>query len=122
MPRILVHEPDPNHDDAFALIASKIEDVVVCRNRESLVGALGSGRPDVLVYVLSDLAEDLGLLSQLRRVAPTLPIILLGGPTDLSARRTFQELKPTYFGVFPLEASELKDAVQGALHRGDARG
>jgi DNA-binding response OmpR family regulator len=120
--RIVIHEPDPQHDESFALLASKSADVVVCRNREALVDALGTGRPDVLVYVLSDPTEDLGLLAQLRRVAPTLPIILLGGPTDLSSRRVFQELKPTYYGVFPLEDSELKDAVQGALHRADPRG
>lgn len=122
MSRIVIHEPDPQHDESFALLASKNADVVVCRTREALVDALGSGRPDVLVYVVSNSTEDLGLLGQLRRVAPTLPIILLGGPTDLASRRVFQELKPTYYGVFPLEGSELKDAVQGALHRGDARG
>lgn len=117
MSRILIHEPDPGHDEFFALLAGKREDVVVCRTREALVAALSGARPDVLVYVLGDLPADLGLLTQLRRVAPLLPIILLGTPTDLASRRAIQELKPTYYGVFPLEGSELGDAVRGALHR-----
>jgi DNA-binding response OmpR family regulator len=121
MPRILIHEPDPDHDESFALLAGSREEVVVCRSRESLVASLTRGRPDVLVYVLEDLPADLGLLTQLRRVAPTLPIILLGGPTDLASRRAIQELKPTYYGVFPLEGAELGDAVRGVLHRAPPR-
>ena len=41
--------------------------------------------------------------------------ILLGGPADLEVRRTVQELRPTYYAVFPLDPSELRDAVAGAL-------
>jgi hypothetical protein len=71
--------------------------------------------------VLGELDVDLGTLWALRRVAPTLPIILLGGPAGLEARRSVQELKPTYYGVFPLEPSELADAVRGVLqHHGRA--
>ena len=61
--------------------------------------------------------DALGLLTLLRRVAPTLPIILLGGPTDLDCRRGIQELMPTYYGVLQLERFELKDAIRGALQR-----
>ena len=118
MSRILIHEPDPNHDDSFTPLGRVNEDVVVCRDRNALVRALAAGRPDLLLYVLVDLVADLGLLRELRRLAPTLPIILLGGPTDLASRRVIQELRPTYFGVFPLDGSELNDAVRGALHRG----
>ena len=121
MSRILIHEPNPDRDERLCLLAGKGQDIVVCRDRESLVGAMAERRPDVLVYVLKDLADDLGLLALLRRVAPMLPIILLGGPTDLASRRSIQELKPTYYGVFPLETSELTDAVRGALHRCGAR-
>ena len=118
MPRIVIHEPDAQHDSCYALLTHETEDVVVCRNQESLIRALSSRKPDVLIYVLGDIDRDLGFLRQLRGAAPTLPIILLGGPTDLKARRTIQELRPTYFGVFPLEDSELNEAVLGVLHRG----
>src|SRR5689334_14118052 len=82
MSRILIHEPDPNHDDSFTPLGRVNEDVVMCRDRNALVRALAAGRPDLLLYVLVDLVADLGLLRELRRLAPTLPIILLGGPTD----------------------------------------
>lgn len=121
MSRILIHEPPECHDDCLTLLAGKGDEVIVCQDRESLVGALADRRPDILVYVIRDLTDDYGLLRDLRRVAPMLPIILLGGPNDLASRRNIQELKPTYYGVFPLEASELSDAVRGALHRGPSR-
>lgn len=99
------------------MLSAPRHEVVVRTDRESLVAALAQRRPDVLVYVLGELEKDLGLLRTLRGMAPTLPIIVLDGDSDLAARRSIQELKPTYYGVFPLEASELNDAVEGALHR-----
>lgn len=117
MPRILIHDPRPAHDSWQRLLGDHDREVVTCTNRESFVCALAAGRPDVLVYVLNDLARDLDLLFDLRRVAPTLPIILLEGPTDLTARRRIQELKPTYYGVSPLEHDELSEVVNGALSR-----
>ena len=117
MSHILIYEPRAAHEDWASLLANKGRDVRVCPNRESLVSSLGDRRPDVLIYVLGDLLEDLGLLRALRRMAAVLPIILLGGPTDLAARRSIQELRPTYYAVLPLERSELDDAVRGALGR-----
>jgi DNA-binding NtrC family response regulator len=119
--RILIHEPDEHRDECLSLLAGKGGEIIVCKDRESLIRALTDQRPDVLVYVITSLVDDLTLLGLLRRVAPLLPIILLGGPSDLASRRTIQELKPTYYGVFPLDASELSDAVRGALHRRAAR-
>lgn len=115
MSRILMYEP-PDTGDPSAAFAAREHDVVVCRDREGLFGALGEQRPDLLVYVLADLGVDLGVLSLLRRMAPALPLILLGGPAELEARRTVQELRPTYYGVFPLEPEELAGAIAGALH------
>lgn len=113
--RILIHEPRSTSDECRALLVGQGHDVVVCGDRESLINALAQQRPDVLVYVLGALEIDLGVLTVVRRAAPKLPLILLGGPADLEARRSVQELKPTYYGVFPLEPSELSDAVRGAL-------
>ena len=117
MARILIHEPYESHGGCLPLLTGKGREVIACKDRESLVEAMADRRPDVLVYVIQELAADLDLLTDLRRVAPTLPIIVLGGPTDLACRRSIQELKPTYYGVLPLEGSELSDAVRGALHR-----
>jgi DNA-binding NtrC family response regulator len=113
--RILIHEPRPTSNECRSLLAGEGHDVIVCRDRESLIDAMAEERPDVLVYVLGDLEPDLGVLMVVRRAAPQLPLILLGGQADLEARRSVQELKPTYNGLFPLEPSELSDAVRGAL-------
>lgn len=118
MSRILIYEPPHGGHDWSGLLATDGHDVVVCAGREALFDALALRRPDLVIYVLGDLVLDLGVLWLVRRMAATLPIILLGEAADLEARRSVQELKPTYFGVFPLEPGELNDAVRGALsHR-----
>lgn len=121
MARILVLEPRRPHEEWQVVLAGRARDVVVRMSRESLVSALAEGRPDVLVYVVTDLPEDLRLLLEIRRLSPMLPIILLNGPMDLAARRSVQDLKPTYYGVLPLESSEICDAVRGALNRNGRR-
>ena len=40
---------------------------------------------------------------------------MLGGPSGLEARRAVQDLKPVYYGVFPLEPAELSEAVSAAV-------
>jgi DNA-binding response OmpR family regulator len=114
---ILIHDPRNEDERWRGLVGGPGRDLVVCENRRSVVSALAGGRPDVLIYVLADLPRDLDLLFELRRVAATLPIILLEGPTDLPARRHIQELRPTYYGISPLENDELSEAVSGALRR-----
>jgi DNA-binding response OmpR family regulator len=113
--RVLVHEARHQPDDFAGLLAGGGHDVVVCTGREALFDQLAERRPDVLVYVLGELTFDVAVLSLLRRAAPRLPIILLGGPSGLEARRAVQELKPVYYGVFPLEPAELSEAVSAAV-------
>jgi DNA-binding response OmpR family regulator len=113
--RILIHEPRPTSDECRSLLAGEGHEVIVCRDRESLIDAMAEERPDLLVYVLGDLDLDVGVLTVVRRAATQLPLILLGGQSDLATRRSVQELKPTYNAMFPLEPSELSDAVRGAL-------
>jgi DNA-binding NtrC family response regulator len=116
MSRIVVHEPRQSHEDYESILAGQGHDLVVCEDRESLFAAIAEKRPDLFVYVLGDLLMDLPVLSVIRRVAPQIPLILLGGPAGLEARRSVQELKPTYYGVFPLDPMELADAARSALH------
>lgn len=115
MSRVLVHEARRHPDDFTGLLAGQGHDIVVCAGREALFDQLAERRPDVLVYVLGELTVDVAVLSLLRRVAPRLPIVLLGGPSGLEARRAVQDLKPVYYGVFPLEPAELSEAVSAAL-------
>jgi DNA-binding response OmpR family regulator len=117
MSRILIHEPRPASHALGSMLAARGDEIVVCRDRHTLLDALIDHRPDLVVYVLNAPLVDLAVLSLLRRVAPSLPLILLGGPAGLEARRSVQDLNPTYFGVLPLEAHELTDAVSGALDR-----
>ena len=122
MSRVLVHEARHHPDDFSGVLAGEGHEVVVCKGREELFDQLTERRPDVLVYVLGELVVDVAVLSLLRRVAPRLPIVLLGGPSGLEARRAVQDLRPVYFGVFPLEPAELSEAVSAALAGPGAHG
>ena len=117
MARILVYEPRQIHEPWESLLAGADRNILVCGDPECFVSALSEHRPDVLIYLLSDLDKDLELLWALRRVASTLPIIMLDGPADLEARRSIQQLNPTYYGVPPFEETEISDVVRGALSR-----
>ena len=118
MSRILVLDPPVWGERCPALFTAPSHEVVSCRDREALVSAFSERRPRVLVYVLQELARDVELLSAIRSAAPRLPIILLGEPATLEARRLIQDLKPTYYGVFPLDGMELEEAVSAALDSG----
>lgn len=117
MSRIVVHDPGHLCDGCATAFVAAGHEWDACRDHESLLRALTGRRPDVLVHVLGDLARDLEVLSALRRLAPRLPIILCGDPASFETRLQFQELKPTYYGVLPLEDRELGEAVVGALER-----
>lgn len=121
MSLILICESRRNCQGWCRSLADEGHDTVVCAGREALLDALAARRPDVIIYALGDLALDIGVLWVVRRIAPTLPIILLGGPAGLEARRSVQELKPAYFGMFPLEPAELSDAVRSVLRHDGGR-
>lgn len=120
MSRILIHDPRPVADPYAVLLGDPGHDLVVCPTREGLFDALALRRPDAIIYVLTDLTCDLAILHLIRRVAADLPIIVLGGSADLPSRRLVQELRPTYYGVLPLEPLELREAVLAALGHGRA--
>lgn len=121
MSRILICESRRRRPDWWGSLDDEGYDTTVCAGREALFDALAAKRPDVIIYALGDLTLDLGVLWVVRRIAPTLPIILLGGPAGLEVRRSVQELKPAYFGMFPLEPAELSDAVRSVLRHDNGR-
>ena len=121
MSLILIHEPRRGRTDWYAGLKDDGHEVVLSHGRQALLEALAARRPDAIVYVMGDLVLDLGVLWLVRRIAPALPFILLGGPAGLDARRSVQELRPTYYGMFPLEPSELGDAVRAALGQESGR-
>jgi len=121
VPRIVVHDPRPDAPNWAALLAAPGHEIVVCTNRECVVGAIAAQRPDLLLYVLADLEPDVWLLAALRERGPNLPIVLLDGPEDLEDRRLIQELQPTFYGQSALAPVDLCDVVRGALRRGSER-
>jgi hypothetical protein len=117
MSRILVFDPRDEREQCARELAHDGLDLVVCQEREALLESFSERRPDAIVYVLGEWGADRCVLSMLRRVAPNLPMILVGGPAGIDARRAVQELRPTYYAVFPLEPLELCNAIRGALDR-----
>ncbi len=93
-------------------------EVSVCSGPLQLIETFAEKRPDVVIYVMGDLHSDLPVLSVLRQAAPRTPLIVLSGPFDLPVRRSVQDLKPTYYGVLPLEPGELRDVVRSVLSEG----
>lgn len=121
MSRILIHEPRRKRHEWCRALYDEGHEIVMCTGREALFEALADRRPDVMVYVLGDLALDLGVLWVVRRLAARLPIILLSRAGGLETRRMVQDLRPTYYGVFPLDPTELTQAVHGALSHENGR-
>jgi len=115
--RILIYDPRDQREQCALELANDGLHLVVCQERRALLESFSERRPDAIVYVLREWAADRCVLSVLRRVAPNLPMILLGEPAGIGARRAVQELRPTYYAVFPLEPLELCDAIRGALDR-----
>ncbi len=88
---------------------------VTCDDSEEMIAEVTVQPPDVVVYeVRPDSASDLAVLRLLRRVAPQLPLVVVGGgasPTwDVPS-----DLEPLYHSPLPVEESGLREAVQNAL-------
>ncbi len=100
------------------MVSNEGYEVSVCSGPLQLLEAFATTRPDVVIYVLGDLDSDLSILSVIREASPRTPLIVLSGPFELSVRRSVQNLKPTYYGVLPLEPGELRDVVRSVLTEG----
>jgi len=121
--RILVHESQAACAAGRAILEGEGHAVVVTEDREAVLSAMTGRRPDVVVFVVEDFTIDLRVLGLVRRIAPALPLIVLSAPAEIHDRRRVQDLRPVYYGVLPVEANELVDAVHGALgRRGDSAG
>ncbi len=117
--RVLVYECCPARDVSIqALLRQEGYDLVACEDGEQLLEAVMARRPETVVYVFKqDCDEDLGVLHLLRRLAPTVPLIVLANEGSLRLQRLVQELRPIYYAVAPIEPSEIRSAVHSALNR-----
>jgi DNA-binding NarL/FixJ family response regulator len=92
--------------------------VARCSKHETLLEELVKDPPQVVVYCLrADWREDIRVLRLVRRIAPQMPLVILGPVSSLEIREEVQGLRPIYFGVTPVEQAELEGAVQAAADR-----
>jgi len=88
---------------------------VCCDDCEELLSEVAQHPPDVVVYEIGpESVSDLAVLRLLRRVAPRLPLVLVGeGPP--SARDIPAELAPLYRSPLPVRRRGLRQVVRSAL-------
>jgi DNA-binding response OmpR family regulator len=93
-------------------------EAVRCRDPKTLLEEVLRRLPDVVIcdHAIGD-HEDLHLLELLRRAAPAVPLILIASEGSLVTQRLVQGLRPMYYMVSPVDAAELREAVESALER-----
>ncbi|HVP39123.1 MAG TPA: hypothetical protein VMS93_08075 [Candidatus Saccharimonadales bacterium] len=119
MARVIVCET-PELGEAPVLSALKAEgfEPLACADGKALLEEVVQRRPDVVVYGLrAECEQDLGVLHLFRRIAPDVPLVLVASDESLSTQKLVQELRPIYYAVRPVEAAELREAVDSALER-----
>jgi DNA-binding NtrC family response regulator len=90
---------------------------VTCDDSEEMIAEVTQQPPDVVVYeVRPDSASDLAVLRLLRKVAPRLPLVVVGAGSS-PAWDVPSDLEPLYRAPLPVEDDGLREAVQSALAR-----
>lgn len=117
--RVVVYEAGPEADTStLTLLSDEGFDVVSCPSGETLIEEVVQHRPDAVVYALGpDCGPDIGVLQLMRRVAPTVPLVLLATDGSLAVQRQLRDLRPIYYAILPVEPAELRDAVYAAIAR-----
>ena len=88
---------------------------VSCDDCEEMLSEVVLHPPDVVVYeVRPESVSDLAVLRLLRRVAPRLPLVLVGTSPAPSGEAP-SELAPLYRSPLPVEEDGLRAAVHHAL-------
>lgn len=109
--------------DVPALAALELHGYQVrrCGDVAALVECVMTSRADVAIVRLHGQATDgdqMPMLRLLRRVAPELPLVVIGEGDSIHAERAVRSLHPKYLALAPADPQELVDAVRGALTRG----
>ncbi len=93
-------------------------DLVSCNESEEMLSEVALDPPDVVVYeVRPNSVSDLAVLRLLRRVAPKVPLVVVGEDPGPDLDRP-EELEPLYRAPLPEEPEKeegLREAVQTAL-------
>ena len=115
---IVVCEAHPGATGAVSTLLDA-EGFVVHRSTddESLIEATASHAPQAIVYVLAhDLVVDIALLQLLRRVAPEVPLVLIGAPHPSLAAR-LAPVHPVHVTHAPLDGHALGGALRHAIRK-----
>jgi DNA-binding NtrC family response regulator len=95
-----------------------------CTDPAALVECVMTCRADLAIVRLRGQATDgdqMAMLRLLRRVAPELPLVVIGEGDSIVAEREVRALHPKYLALAPADPQELVEAVRGALARGAKR-
>ncbi|MBI5709254.1 MAG: hypothetical protein HZC42_02990 [Candidatus Eisenbacteria bacterium] len=96
--------------EAQALVGE--DEVVSCDDSEAMLGEVALHHPDVVVYELRpESKSDLAMLRLLRRIAPRMPLVVVGDEESLRWE-TPADLAPLYRAPLPV----VEDALRGAVH------
>jgi DNA-binding response OmpR family regulator len=116
-PRVLLSERDPEGATSIALALRAVGiEPVSCPDPKSLLEEAARQPADAVICELAvRCREDIFLLELLRRVAPSVPLILVASEGSLETQRLVLGLRPMYYAVGPLEGPELREAVEAAL-------
>ncbi len=88
--------------------------LVNCDDSEDMLAEVALHPPDVVVYeVRPESVSDLAVLRLLRRVAPHLPLVVVGA--SAGAGEVPGELAPLYRAPLPVEEDGLRETVHAAL-------
>ncbi len=100
--------------EEHALLADDLS-FVNCDDSEDMLAEVALHPPDVVVYeVRPESNSDLAVLRLLRRVAPRLPLVVVGESADAAAEVP-GDLAPLYRSPLPVEENGLRQAVHDAL-------
>jgi DNA-binding NarL/FixJ family response regulator len=109
----------PGHGEAVAgeLVGFGYE-VRHCTDEESLIEVAAEVRPCAIVYELQhQLPVDLAILALVRRVLPSVQLVVVAGALAEQAVRALRAVSPTVLAHDPMDRSELRDAVRLAVRR-----
>jgi len=117
--RVILYEAcEANEATIHSVLDPERYEVVSCPGGQALLEEVVQRKPDVVVYGLRpDCEQDLGVLHLLRRMAPEVPLVLVASEASLGTQKQVQELRPIYYAVRPVDASELREALEAAVVR-----
>lgn len=114
---VLVCDPNEMLDrDSWQALEDLGCDLIACRDGGNLLEEVIHRRPAAIVYAIrADATGDLALLQLVRRAAPDVALLPIVAEDSFEIRIRMLALRPIFYAVAPIDASELFEAVRAAL-------